>query len=58
MVDMENKLHWGTNCMDCLDGLKLMKDNSNGNDIIMDIFSGSGTTQKLNIIDCTKYYKD
>ena len=25
---MENKLHWGTNCMDCLDGLKLMKDNS------------------------------
>lgn len=25
---MENKLHWGTNCMDCLEGLKLMKDNS------------------------------
>lgn len=23
-----NKLHWGTNCMDCLEGLKLMKDNS------------------------------
>jgi len=28
MVDMENKLHWGTNCMDCLEGLKLIKDNS------------------------------
>lgn len=25
---MENKLHWGTNCMDCLEGLKLIKDNS------------------------------
>ncbi len=25
---MKNKLHWGTNHMDCLDGLRLMKDNS------------------------------
>lgn len=25
---MKNKIHWGTNCMDCLEGLKLLKDNS------------------------------
>ena len=24
----DKKIHWGTNCMDCLDGLKLLKDNS------------------------------
>ena len=24
----EKKIHWGTNCMDCLEGLKLLKDNS------------------------------
>ena len=23
-----NKLHWGTNCMDCVEGLKLLKPNS------------------------------